>query len=366
MEHSGFARLVVIFCEFFRHDKAMLAKLGLVHRDWNRIVLAYQFADVTFDFSECSMALLERLWKARPPSVPNDRALPMIGPLIRSIRVHPTPQTIEDSFTKQAGDMLLDMRRNRPADGDWGMYNHWKPRGITTQTVADRVKDKQYLTRFRDVFLGVLAGCVPNLRVFESSDPLCYSAAEAGESMMDIAGRSPRPHRNLIGCQRNQGPRTRTSLLRHQLSRRKPSPVHKAFEDWAAWKMLPHRHRTDVPRTSPGILEPSGDSASGCIAPKPSPDPVLTPSYGKFTGGERASRIRMRGIGTLRPRAFVRGSGGTLVGTRGSRCKQAGKRPQKTDMELTRYLHADIHHASAPAASAHWAASLKLSIQPSP
>lgn len=77
--------------------------------------------------------------------------------------------------------MLLDMRRNRPADGDWGMYNHWKPRGITTQTVADRVKDKQYLTRFRDVFLGVLAGCVPNLRVFESSDPLCYSAAEAGE-----------------------------------------------------------------------------------------------------------------------------------------------------------------------------------------
>lgn len=78
----------------------MLAKLGLVHRDWNRIVRAYQFADVNFDFSECSMALLERLWKERPPSVPNDRALPMIGPLIRSIRVHPTPQTIEDSFTK--------------------------------------------------------------------------------------------------------------------------------------------------------------------------------------------------------------------------------------------------------------------------
>lgn len=101
--------------------------------------------------------------------------------------------------------------------------------------------------------------------------------------------RGPRPHRNLIGCQRNQGPRTRTSLLRHQLSRRKPSPVHKAYGAWAAWKMLPRRHCSDVPRTSPDILEPSGDSASGCIAPKPSPDPVLTPSQEKPVNPQGAS-----------------------------------------------------------------------------
>lgn len=144
----------------------------------------------------------------------------------------------------------------------------------------------------------------------------------------------PRPHRNLFGCQRNQGPRTRTSLLRHQLSRRKPSPVHKAYEAWAAWKMLPRRHCSDVPRTSPDILEPSGDSASGCIAPKPSPDPVLTPSHEKPVNpqvGERRAEYESAASG---------GSGSTLVGIRGSRCKQAGKRLQKPDVELTKHLHA--------------------------
>lgn len=83
------------------------------------------------------------------------------------------------------------------------------------------------------------------------SGPVCSKIQGPRRRIHDEHCRSPRPHRNLIGCQRNQGPRTRTSLLRHQLSRRKPSPVHKAFEDWAAWKMLPHRHRTDVPGQVP-------------------------------------------------------------------------------------------------------------------
>lgn len=189
------------------------------------------------------------------------------------------------------------------------------------------------------------------------SGPVCNKNPGAAAKSMTDTCRGPRPHRNLIGCPRNQGPRTRTSLLRHQLSRRNPSPVHKAYEAWAAWKM-PHRHRSDVPRTSPDILEPSGDSASGCIAPKPSPDPVLTPSHENPVNPQEraASRIRIRGIGTPRPRAFVRGSGGRhTCGNPRIEMHTGDKRLQRRDMELTRYLHADIHHASAPAASAHWA-----------
>lgn len=187
------------------------------------------------------------------------------------------------------------------------------------------------------------------------SGPVCNKNPGAAAKSMTDTCRGPRPHRNLIGCPRNQGPGTRTSLLRHQLSRRNPSPVHKAYEAWAAWKMLPHRHRSDVPRTRPDILEPSGDSASGCIAPKPSPDPVLTPSNENPVNpqGRAASRIRIRGIGTPRPRAFVRGSGGRhICGNPRIEMHTGDKRLQRRDMELTRYLHADIHHASAPAACA--------------
>lgn len=42
------------------------------------------------------------------------------------------------------------------------------------------------------------------------------------------------------------------------------------------------------------------------------------------------------------------------MGIRGSRCKQEGERPQKTDIELARYLHADMCHHASPTAATHW------------
>lgn len=55
------ANIVVDICEFLRDDKATLAALALVHRDWNRVVRAYQFFDVQLDFSERSVKFMEWL-----------------------------------------------------------------------------------------------------------------------------------------------------------------------------------------------------------------------------------------------------------------------------------------------------------------
>ncbi|KAL6693052.1 hypothetical protein J3F84DRAFT_396529 [Trichoderma pleuroticola] len=143
------------------NDKAALSALALVNSDCRQLARSYQFVEVCFDYGPRSTRLLQRLVDeahAREDAASGTTAPLFIGSCIRQVKVQPASRHVA------------------AAHKDLWVANSGDPGHSLSQQQMDELRNKaayDYLLKYRQPILKVLAQAMPHLDSLSWNDEMC-------------------------------------------------------------------------------------------------------------------------------------------------------------------------------------------------
>ncbi|KAL7905338.1 hypothetical protein GGI35DRAFT_145158 [Trichoderma velutinum] len=150
------------------NDKAALSALALVNSDCRQLARSYQFVEVCFDYGPRSRKLLERLLdeaQARADAASNTTVPLFIGSCIRQVKVQPASRHVAAAHK----DLWV---------ANWGDPGH-----VLSQQQMDELRNNaayEYLIKYRQPILKVLAQAMPHLDSLSWNDEMCLDIEAFG------------------------------------------------------------------------------------------------------------------------------------------------------------------------------------------